>query len=183
MSRITIPSREAVRRLTGAVYRPLPATRGHTWIGEERLAIGSLPVADDLARLEDEGVTDVVNCRHTYQTYFSQDLWAERAAFGPEHVMSAPMWDHGRPQRPSAFAAAVRFGAERLDREPDARLLVHCQQGRRRSALVAYGVLRLRGRTPEEASRLILTHRTVARIVPAYRASVEDWLAAGAPIA
>jgi protein-tyrosine phosphatase len=175
--------RELVRRATGAVYRPLPVTRGFTWIGEERLAIGSLPVGDDLERLAEEGVTDVVNCRHTYQTYFSQDLWAERERFGAEHVVLAPMWDDGRPKRPRDFAHAVSFGARRLEEDPDARLLVHCQQGRRRSALVAYGVLRMRGHSAEDASRLILTHRPVTRIVPAYRASVEQWLDSGAPVA
>ncbi len=175
--------REVVRRVTGAVYRPIPVTRGFTWIGDERLAIGSLPIGDDLMRLADAGVTDVVNCRHAYQTYFSQDLWAERELFGSEHVVLAPMWDNGRPKQPRDFAHAVRFGAERLDADPGARLYVHCQQGRRRSAFVAYGVLRLRGRSSEEASRLILTHRPVTRIVPAYRASVEAWLDAGAPVA
>lgn len=175
--------REALRRVTGAVYRPPSTTRGFTWIGEERLAIGSLPIGDDLQQVAEEGVTDVVNCRHTYQTIVSQDLWAERTLFGAEHVVLAPMWDNGRPKRPRDFAHAVRFGAERLEQDPDARLLVHCQQGRRRSALVAYGVLRMRGHSPEDAARLILSYRPVTRIVPAYRASVEGWLDAGAPLA
>lgn len=177
-----VEPRELVRRLSGSIYRPGAENRGHTWLGDERIAIGSLPLGDELLRLRDEGVTDVVNCRHRYQTVLSQDLWAERQAFGDEHVVLAPMWDHGRPQQPDAFARAVRFGAERLQDDPDARLLVHCQKGRRRSVLVTYGVLRLMGYAPEDAAKLILTHRTVGRLVPAYRASVESWLAAGAPI-
>jgi hypothetical protein len=42
---------------------------------------------------------------------------------------------------------------------------------------VAYATLRLRGRSPEDAARLILSHRREAHLVPAYRASVEEWLA------
>ena len=57
-------------------------------------------------------------------------------------------------------------------------MLVHCQQGRRRSAMVAYAVLRLRGHDPAEAARMVLSSRAPARLVPAYRASVEEWLAA-----
>ena len=66
--------------------------------------------------------------------------------------------------------------AARLTDDPDARVLIHCQRGRRRSALVAYAVLRVRGHGPEEAARLLLTHRREAHLVPAYRASVETWL-------
>jgi hypothetical protein len=43
--------------------------------------------------------------------------------------------------------------------------------------MVAYAVLRLRGHDPAEAARLVLESRAPARLVPAYRASVEDWLA------
>jgi protein-tyrosine phosphatase len=56
-------------------------------------------------------------------------------------------------------------------------VLIHCQQGRRRSAMVAYAVLRLRGHDPSEAARLVLESRAPARLIPAYRASVEEWLA------
>lgn len=172
--------RDLVRRFSNSLYRPVPQCRGHSWIGDERLAIGALPVLGDLAQAKREGVTHVINCRHDLQTIVSQDLWAEREMFGAENVDHASMWDNGRPKAPEVFARAARFGAEALE-DPDARLLVHCQQGRRRSAMVAYAVLRLRGRSPEEAARVILTHRPVARIVPAYRASVEAWLASGAP--
>jgi hypothetical protein len=39
------------------------------------------------------------------------DLAAERAAFGPGRVAHAPMQDHGRPQRPAAWAAVACFAA------------------------------------------------------------------------
>jgi len=62
------------------------------------------------------------------------------------------------------------------DEDPSHRVLVHCQQGRRRSVLVAYAVLRLSGHGPDGAARLIATHRQESELVPAYRDSVERWL-------
>ncbi len=123
-----------------------------------------------------EGVTHVVNCRASLQTAISGDLAVERALFGPSRVAIAPMWDNGRRHPPRLWAPAAMFAAEALD-DPEARVLIHCQQGRRRSVLVAYAVLRLRGHSGEDAARLILSHRAEARLVPAYRATVEDWLA------
>ncbi len=138
--------------------------------------MGGLPRPDDLPRLAREGVTHVVNCRARQQNLISQDLWAERSLLGPERVAQAPMWDTGRQQPPWKWAAAACFAADALAADPAARVLIHCQQGRRRSAMVAYAVLRLRGRPSPEAARLILEYRPVARIIPAYRASVEAWL-------
>ena len=67
------------------------------------------------------------------------------------------MWDHGRRQPPAPVGARPpRFAARALDEDPDAGVLIHCQQGRRRSAMVAYAVLRLRGHDPAEAARLVL---------------------------
>lgn len=140
--------------------------------------MGSLPVGAAVARLPEVGVTHVVNCRAQLQTRLSQDLWAERRVLGADHVVHAPMWDHGRPQPSRLWAPAARFGAAALDRDPGAGLLVHCQQGRRRSAMVAYAVLRLRGHDADDAERLVLDHRAPAVLVPAYKESVEAWLAA-----
>lgn len=139
--------------------------------------MGNLPTASSVIRLSDEGVTHVVNCRARLQTLISGDLEVERALFGRSRVAAAPMWDTGRRQDPRLWAPAARFAAGALD-DPATHVLIHCQQGRRRSVLVAYAVLRLRGHTGEDAARLILSHRTEARLVPAYRASVEDWLRA-----
>lgn len=147
-----------------------------TWIGEERIAIGSLPDRELLEHARAAGVTHVVNCRARFQTRVSQDLWASRRIFGDQNVVNAPMWDSGRPQAPENWAAGALFAAAALDGDPEARVLIHCQQGRRRSAMVTYATLRLRGRTPEEAAAVILEHRLVAQVVPEYRASVERWL-------
>jgi protein-tyrosine phosphatase len=162
--------------LSTRVYRPGPSLTPFTWIGDTRVAVGAMPLPETLQSLVDAGVTHVVNCRAKAQTIFSGDLAIERDTFGVDHVACAPMWDHGRPQSPVRFGAGARFAAAALA-DPNARVLIHCQKGRRRSVLVAYGALRLRGIAGDEAARLILEHRKEARVVPAYRKSVEDWLA------
>lgn len=137
-----------------------------------------MPVGGAVSRLPELGVTHVVNCRAELQTRISQDLWAERQVFGPDRVVHAPMWDHGRPQPSRLWAPAARFAAAALEDDPTAGVLIHCQQGRRRSAMVTYAVLRMRGHDPDDAARLILESRVPASIVPAYRRSVEEWLSA-----
>jgi len=169
-------------RLTNRFYGPGTRTTPWTWLGDERIAVGNLPTPETLPRLANhEGVTHVVNCRARAQTAFSGDLDMERATFGADHVAHAPMWDHGRPQHPEAWAEAAEFAARALD-DPGAKVLIHCQRGRRRSVLVAYAALRLRGHSPEGAARIVLSHRKEAHLVPAYRASVEEWLRARAAV-
>src|ERR1700728_525078 len=148
-----------------------------SWIGDERIAISAVPPARTVAGLAGLGVTHVVNCRPRAQVRWSGDLAAERAAFGPERVAHAPMQDHGLRQRPAAWAAAACFGARVLEEQPQAGVLIHCTAGRRRSVMVAYAVLRLRGHDRAGAAALVLRYRTEAVLVPAYVRSVEQWLA------
>jgi protein-tyrosine phosphatase len=152
-----------------------------SWIGDERIAISGVPSARAVACLAEQGVTHVVNCRPRAQVRWSGDLAAERAAFGPGRAAHAPMHDHGLRQRPAVWAAAVCFAARVLDEQPQARVLIHCTAGRRRSAMLAYAVLRLRGHDRTRAAALVLSYRTEAVLVPAYVRSVERWLAAAAP--
>jgi protein-tyrosine phosphatase len=151
-----------------------------SWIGKERIAVGRHPTAESMPLLAREGITHVVNCCARVQTWLARDLAIERRVFGQSHVIRAPMWDLGRTQPPRLWSPAVRFAIEALDEAPTARVLIHCRAGRRRSVLVTYAVLRLRGYPPDDAAALILSHRPIAQMVPAYRDSVENWLASGA---
>ena len=169
-------AREIWFRFTNRIYGPGTRTRPWTWIGDERIAIGSIPTPASLLVLAREGVTHVVNCRAHLQTTFSQDLSAEKQLFGATNVAVAPMWDHGRHQPPAKWADAAEMAARWLEDDPHARVLIHCQRGRRRSMMVAYAVLRLRGRAPEVAAKELLENRHEGRIVPAYRRAIEDWL-------
>jgi protein-tyrosine phosphatase len=148
-----------------------------SWIGDERVAISGVPSPRMVAALAGQGVTHVVNCRPRALAWWSGDLAAEHAAFGPGKVAHAPMADHGQRQRPAAWAPAACFAARILQDDPQAGVLIHCTAGRRRSAMVAYAVLRLRGHDPAGAAALVLRYRTGAILVPAYVRSVEQWLA------
>jgi protein-tyrosine phosphatase len=172
--------RQRYHRYSTRIYGPSPHSTWLTWIGDQRIAIGTLPTAATILRLREHGVTHVVNCRSTAQTWISQDLAVERELLGPHRVAHAPMWDSGHAQPPRLWSAAAHFAARTLADDPDARVLVHCQQGRRRSIMLAYAVLRLRGHHPDEATLLIARHRAEAELVDAYTTSVEDWLASGA---
>jgi protein-tyrosine phosphatase len=172
--------RRRYHRCSTLVYRPNPRTAWLSWIGDERIAVGNLPTAANLRRLPEQNITHIVNCRASVQTWVSQDLAAERALLGPSRVVHAPMWDFGRPQPPRLWSAAAHFAARVLADDPGASVLIHCHQGRRRSIMLAYAVLRLRAHSPDEAATLISRHRVEARLVDAYTASVERWLAAGA---
>jgi protein-tyrosine phosphatase len=160
-----------------AVPGPGAARSALTWIGDERIAISSVPSVRMVACLAGQGVTHVVNCRPRAQVRWSGDLAAEQAAFGAGRVAHAPMQDHGLRQRPAVWAAAACFAAQVLDDQPQAGVLIHCTAGRRRSAMLAYAVLRLRGHDCTRAAALVLAYRTEAELVPAYVRSVERWLA------
>src|SRR5580704_4114547 len=87
-----------------------------------------------------------------------------------------------RGQLPAAGAGAVvrGSGGRAGGLQPQAGVLIHCTAGRRRSAMLAYAVLRLRGHDRTRAAALVLTYRTEAQLVPAYVRSVERWLATAA---
>jgi len=172
--------RARFHRYSTRLYGPDPAAAWLTWIGNERIAVGVMPTGATIGRLAAEGVTHVVNCRATWETFVSQELAIERGIFGRARVVHAPMLDTGWRQHPRRWSAGARFAARTLDEDPTARVLVHCKAGVHRSVLVAYAALRLRGRSADEASRLIHGHRAEAELLPAYRASVEDWLVADA---
>ena len=170
-----------VRRLRPYwVPAPGAASTALSWIGDERIAISGVPSPQAVAYLAEQGVTHVVNCRPRVQVRWYGDLAAERTVFGPGRVAHAPMQDHGGPQRPAAWAAAACFAARVLEDQPQAGVLIHCSAGRRRSVMVAYAVLRLRGHGPARAAALVLRYRPGAQLVPAYVRSVEQWLATAA---
>jgi protein-tyrosine phosphatase len=158
------------------VYGPRNGLNGLAFVPGARVAIGAMPVAGEILRLPDHGITHVVVCRAHPQTVFSQDRWAAGQVLGTDNVAHAEMWDTGRPKDPEQWSEAAIFAASALQADPEARVLVHCQQGRRRSVMVAYATLRLLGHSEADAARGVIEARPMGRLVPAYRASVERWL-------
>ena len=172
--------RARLRRCSIGLITSDPHAAVLSWVGGERIAISGLPPRGSVPGLAGQGVTHVVNCRARPQVRLSGELTAERAAFGSGRVAHAPMWDLGHRQRPVLWAAAVAFAARALADDPQARVLIHCHWGRRRSAMIAYAVLRIRGRSTDEAAALVLHYRPQAHLVPNYVRSVERWLASAA---
>lgn len=172
--------RARLRRCSIGLIASDPHSAVLSWVGADRIAISGLPSRGAVPRLADEGVTHVVNCRARPQVLLSGDLAAERATFGRGRVAHAPMWDLGQRQRPRLWADAAAFAARALADDPQARVLIHCHWGRRRSAMVAYAVLRMRGHAADEAAALVVRYRPQAELVPNYVHSVERWLASAA---
>jgi protein-tyrosine phosphatase len=171
--------RQRLHAISTGLYGPggAPPLR---WLADTRLAIGAVPTAGTVQNLAEDGVTHIVNCRATVQTWLSQDLAVERALLGPGNVVHAPLWDFGRPQPPRRWSRAVLYAADVIADTPSAGVLVHCQHGRHRSAMIAYAVPRVLGHAPGDADALIRAHHPDAQPLPRYTASVERWLAAGA---
>jgi protein-tyrosine phosphatase len=174
-----MPWRRRIHAVSTRVYGPARRYEPR-WIAGTRLAIGALPSPATLDALVGAGVTHIVNCRATHQTWLSQDLAAERELLGPANVVHAPMWDVHLAQPPRRWSRAALFAAAVLGRDPSTGVLVHCQYGRHRSAMVAYAVLRLLGHDPDAAAGLIREHHPDAQPLARYTRSVEDWIAAGA---
>src|SRR5688500_9496687 len=99
--------RERYYRYSTRLYRPNRAGIPLSWIGEERIAVGNLPLAAALPALPALGITHVVNCRSRAQIWVSQDLAIERALFGPGRVVHVPLLDLGQPQPPRLWSAAA----------------------------------------------------------------------------
>src|SRR5690349_2854181 len=127
-SRLAVTWRLWAHRQGNRLYRPNLWTTPLSWIGDERIAVGHLPLAESLPGLIEQGVTHVVNCRARPQTWISRDLSLERATFGAARVVHAPLWDNGRLKPAARWAAAARFAATTLDDDPHAGVLIHCQQ-------------------------------------------------------
>ena len=62
-----------------------------SWIGDERIAISAVPPVRAMARLTEQGVTHVVNCRPRAQVRWSGDLAAERAALAAMSIVRGPI--------------------------------------------------------------------------------------------
>ena len=62
------------------------------------------------------------------------------------------------------WAAAACFAARVLEDQPQAGVLIHCTAGKRRSAMLAYAVLRLRRHDRTRAAALVLRYRTEAQL-------------------
>jgi protein-tyrosine phosphatase len=73
------------------------------------------------------------------------------------------------------YAQALRFYQKALE-QTNSKVFVMCRAGRRRSASLAYFLLRASGLEPDKAESTIRRVRPCAKIVRAYRQSGEEYL-------
>jgi hypothetical protein len=151
-----------------------------SWIGHERIAISGVPSAQAVSRLAEQGVTHVVNCAGAGAGAVVRGSGGRTGGLRPR-ASGARAHAGSRPAaKGRGVGRAARFAARVVDDQPQAGVLIHCGAGRRRSVMLAYAVLRLRGQDRTQAAALVLRYRTGAQFVPAYVRSVERWLATAA---
>ena len=118
------------------------------------LAIGgAIRDEEDVRELLDAGVSHVINCQVRVD---DAPLLRGRVDY---------LWnpaEDDREAKPAAwFLRAVEF-VRQARQDPDARVLVHCTEGRARSPAIAYGVLLASGYSREDAERAVLAARPTA---------------------
>lgn len=119
------------------------------------LAIGgAVRHEGDVQELLDAGISHVVNCQVRVD-----DAPLLRCRFD---YLWNPAEDDGEAKPADWFLRAVDF-VSRARENPDARVLVHCTEGRARAPAIAYGVLRASGHSADHARRAVLAARPVAQ--------------------
>lgn len=131
----------------------------------ERLAFGSkVRLYRHVEKLRELGITHVIDVR----MYPSKKL----RTFKTIHLNFK---DNGRPRPMWFYARALRFYRMALE-QPNSKVYVMCRAGRRRSASLAYFLLRASGASASTAEAAVLQARPCAMIVRAYRESGEKYL-------
>ena len=138
-----------------------------SWITDD-LAVGGSFSTSDAERLARElGIKAVVDLRVEA---------CDDAAVLKRHgiaFLHLPTEDHCAVSRPM-LDAGVAFAGRHLDRSE--RVLIHCQHGIGRSALLALCVLVSRGRAPLAALRLAKARRSLVSPSPAQYEAWAAWL-------
>jgi hypothetical protein len=132
----------------------------------KRLAFGSAVTTwGHVEKLQAFGITHIVNLRHGKhgkKVRQFKNLWL-------------PFRDNLKPRPKWFYRRALLFYQKAMLR-PRPKVLCMCHHGLRRSASLAYFLLRVDGLTPACAKSTVLKARPRARIVPAYQDSSEYFL-------
>jgi protein tyrosine phosphatase (PTP) superfamily phosphohydrolase (DUF442 family) len=143
------PAGSAQARAAAAVGVPLPDRLNMSWITPQ-LAVGGRVHPDDIARLAAIGVTRVVDTRAEYH-----DDEAALAAHGIQ-LLYLPT-----PDTEPLTLDQLAEGARWIDTQITAgeRVLVHCEHGVGRSAMLAAAALVAGGMNAHDAMRLVQASR------------------------
>lgn len=132
----------------------------------KRLAFGSAVTTWNHAeKLRSLGITHIINLR------WSQNNAKVRQF---EHIWLR-FHDDKKPRPHWFYRRALRF-YKRAVRDRNAKIFVMCHHGQRRSASLAYFLLRASGKNSNQAERRVLCTRRSARVILPYRNSCEDYL-------
>ena len=152
-------------RLLGQSVHGEPGRRGVTMLARRTAGIsfvtpwlaigGAIRGEDDVRELLDAGISHVINCQVRVD---DAPLLCGRVDY-----FWNPAEDDGEAKPAAWFVRAVEF-VGRARQDPDARVLVHCTEGRARAPAIAYSILLASGYSRDEAERAVLAARPTARM-------------------
>jgi protein-tyrosine phosphatase len=131
----------------------------------KRLALGTaIKTRIHVKQLQTLGITHVINLwrSNNWNVQKFAHLWLPFK----DDKKTRPRWFYKR---------TLKFYRKAI-KQRDSKLFVMCHHGICRSASLTYFFLRSSGKSPRKAERKITSARPIARVVPAYRDSSEDYL-------
>lgn len=127
----------------------------------DRVFVGGETTAKDKSRLQDLGITHVLNCAQGPVEMFRVDTDEQYYQGTNIKFCGLPVSDHMDANLKQHFNTAVQFIDQALAQE-NGKVLVHCVVGFSRSATVAIAYLMIRrGMTVQEATRTVRAQREV----------------------
>ncbi len=143
------PEDSRAERLAQALHIPLPDKLNMSWI-TTHLAVGGRVHPEDIKALASVGVTHVVDTRSEYCD--------DAETLAKEHIelLHLPT-DDTRPLTLEQMLKGSQWVQERMDQ--GGRVLIHCEHGVGRSALLACAVLVYNGMHAHDALQLVQENR------------------------
>ncbi|MGA8429691.1 MAG: dual specificity protein phosphatase [Candidatus Sulfotelmatobacter sp.] len=140
-----------------------------TWLTERIAVGGGIWNAENMAKLQREGVTHIIDM----QIEFDDTPLAEDCGIS---VLWNPTDDDFTLKPPELFVKGVRY-AEAALKDPGSKIFIHCAAGVHRAPMMASALLASMGWELEDAMELIESRRPVADFADVYVRSVEGFLA------
>lgn len=140
-----------------------------TWLTERIAVGGGIWNAENMAKLQREGVTHIIDM----QIEFDDTPLAEDCGMS---VLWNPTDDDFTLKPPGLFQKGVQYAEAALE-DPQSKIFIHCAAGVHRAPMMASALLASMGWELEDAMELIESRRPVADFADVYVRSVEGFLA------
>ena len=143
------PEDSKAEKIAQSLHIPLPDKLNMSWI-TTHLAVGGRVHPEDIKALAEAGVTNVVDTRSEY--------WDDAEALAKEHIelLHLPTADT-KPLTIEQMFEGAEWVQERMNQ--GGRVLIHCEHGVGRSALLACAVLVYNGMHANDALQLVQQKR------------------------